>query len=201
MITIEEFREKVKINYCDYQELLRLPGIGGAIADQLWSYRMRGVFIDERTLASVPYLRTFRQLLDIVDFSPIQTQHQDFLTDEDSEAESSYGELDKTVYEKKTPIKGNINSLSKDTQGYRNEVKTEVFHSPKTPKIPKSDPNISTANYTQLPWDTPRSYCPISSPNLNKHGMTYTVAGAPVTPPFTASEFIYADSIFNTKRL
>ena len=46
--------EKIKINYCDYQELLKLPGIGVSIADQIWNYRLQGKFIDEKILASIP---------------------------------------------------------------------------------------------------------------------------------------------------
>lgn len=62
------------INVCNYEELPKLPGIGRSIAEQIWQLRLQGRNIDEKTLATIPYVNTFSILLDLVDFTPIKTQ-------------------------------------------------------------------------------------------------------------------------------
>lgn len=56
----------LKLNFCEYDDLKSLPGIGTSIADYLWTFREAGVDINQKTLARAPYLRTFNQLLDLI---------------------------------------------------------------------------------------------------------------------------------------
>ena len=61
---------KVKINYCSYEELLELPGVGKSIASQILDLReARGSLIME-DLINIPHLRVSSTLFSSIDFTP-----------------------------------------------------------------------------------------------------------------------------------
>lgn len=61
---------KLFINQCRYQDLFfSLPGVGRRVADRIWEILTTKGFIAEDDLATIPYLRITRALLDSIDFS------------------------------------------------------------------------------------------------------------------------------------
>lgn len=60
---------KLFINQCRYQDLFTLSGVGRRVADRIWEILTTKGFIAEDDLATIPYLRITRALLDSIDFS------------------------------------------------------------------------------------------------------------------------------------
>jgi len=59
---------KVKINTCSRWELLRLPGVGNKIADNICNMREEGVQFNKERLANIPYLVISPELFDMIDY-------------------------------------------------------------------------------------------------------------------------------------
>ena len=167
-------QEKVKINFCEYQEFLQLPGIGWAIADKIWEFRQKGINIDERTLATIPYVRTFHQLLGLIDFSPVQTPHLNFQFPEDSEPGLEYGDLDQTVRPKSSPSLVRESPKIENTSmgDYKKELNTE---SSKHNFAPKMSPI-----YKEI---VPRSVFP--TPTRTCYGADTPVQSRVKVPPYS----------------
>nr|XP_054772380.1 deleted in malignant brain tumors 1 protein-like [Lytechinus pictus] len=62
--------DKICINFCDRDDLLRVPGIGSANAERILALREATVNITPELLASVPYIRNLNEAIDGFDFTP-----------------------------------------------------------------------------------------------------------------------------------
>lgn len=71
---------KLFINQCRYQNLLALPGVGRKMADRQWEILTTKGFIFEEDLATIPYLRITRALIDSIDFTILsdETMNENF---------------------------------------------------------------------------------------------------------------------------
>jgi hypothetical protein len=62
---------KIKISSCPIDYLLLLPGVGRLTADRIMSLRQQYDNINASDLIEIPRLKLTRQLLDMIDFSPV----------------------------------------------------------------------------------------------------------------------------------
>lgn len=71
---------KLFINQCRYQNLLTLPGVGRRVADRIWEILTTKGFIVKEDLATIPYLKITRALIDSIDFSLLsdKTMNENF---------------------------------------------------------------------------------------------------------------------------
>lgn len=71
---------KLFMNQCRYQNLLTLPGVGRRVADRIREILTNKGFIIEEDLATIPYLRITRALIDSIDISLLsdETMNENF---------------------------------------------------------------------------------------------------------------------------
>lgn len=71
---------KLFMNQCRYQNLLTLPGVGRRVADRIREILTTKGFIIEEDLATIPYLRITRALIDSIDISLLsdETMNENF---------------------------------------------------------------------------------------------------------------------------
>lgn len=62
---------KIKINSCPIDYLLLLPGVGRLTAERIMSFTQQYGNINASDLIEIPRLKLTRQLLDMIDFSPV----------------------------------------------------------------------------------------------------------------------------------
>ncbi|VDH99671.1 Hypothetical predicted protein [Mytilus galloprovincialis] len=74
MATLAFQQQCIKINSCSYEELRLLPGVGNVIADKIMSMRETLGNIQPEHLMEIPRLKITEALIDLIDFSPHQTQ-------------------------------------------------------------------------------------------------------------------------------
>ena len=61
--------DRVKINCCEFDNLLSLPGVGHRIARQIWELREERDNLRFADLGEIPYLRIGDAFMEMVDFS------------------------------------------------------------------------------------------------------------------------------------
>ena len=71
-MVVTEAMDKVRINYCTVEDLVKLPGIGMATAERILVLREASGDITEESLISVPHIRNVAELIKLFDFTPSQ---------------------------------------------------------------------------------------------------------------------------------
>ena len=139
-------------------------------------------------------------MLSLVDFYPVQIQQPVFPSDAEEEAEFECGELDQTVYEKPSPMKSHIPN-SPENKHDRNKISETLYSSPIGQQNVNVKPNriIKRKINTESRFETPRSYYPTPSANVNSLGATYTLAGGHITPPLPPTS-LFTPIQFSTQR-
>lgn len=87
--------QKVPINYCSFDDLLDLPGVGKAIASKIMDLRDIRGSLEPDDLIYIPRLRVSETLLDLIDFTPYKVEPP--LTEEEIEHQEKLRRVDALV--------------------------------------------------------------------------------------------------------
>ena len=82
---------KLKINFCEEEDLLTLPGVGRKVARTIWLLRERESNITPGSLSTLSRLRNVNRLIKLVDFERNPKNSEDVAITEDQIIHSKTG--------------------------------------------------------------------------------------------------------------